>query len=150
MITLDRLTAWAVPRDALTVPKPTAEAKLLDWFDCLGFTDPQPKAMALRWVGDSCVEIPVDEAIEDEDLVLSAESMASYCPTLEDVAAGCVSTVHDHDESFPGPVQLAPLATHQQVLQLPVRLGDHAFGWLVLHERRRPLRRLGLHPPPPP
>ena len=103
MILAERLTAWAVPRSALRIPTPDPAIDLLAWFRTLGFGDPQPKAMALRWTDEGCVEIPVGEAIEDEDLVLSADDMASYCPTLEDVAAGCVSTVHDHERSFPGP-----------------------------------------------
>lgn len=104
MTMLDNLTSWAVPRSALCLPEHTPQADLLDWFERLGFTDPKPEPLALRWTESGCIEIPVEEADDDDDLILTADEMDSYTPTLADVAAGCVSTVHDHEERFPGPL----------------------------------------------
>lgn len=73
-----------------------AERQIRQWFDALELVIPDAKPIGLRWTDNSCIEIPADEATDD-DLIITPDM-----PDLDMLAGDCVSMVLDSQETFPG------------------------------------------------
>lgn len=136
---MDRLAGWAVPHGAVRAPAPSAVEDIREWFDALGVVIPQPAPMALRWTADGCEEVPVDEAVEDADLVLSSEAMAAYHPDLDSLAAGCASIVAEHHQQYPGPLSWRRWELTGKVARLLYRSGVTRSGGSVGYDGRDPI-----------
>lgn len=76
------------------------ERRILDWFTELGMSVPSSEPFALRWTGYGYDRISVDDAVEDEDLVIGATDFYPF--GLKELAAGCVFMVLESQETYPG------------------------------------------------
>lgn len=76
---------------------PSAEERILSWFTDLGVSIPPPSPQALRWTNSEYIDIPVEDAIEDEDLVFTPDEI-----DLVMLAEGVAYMTRDAERTFPG------------------------------------------------